>query len=67
MRVIDFKRIGNFELLTLDTGHVATLATYDGNEHISIVTRTGKPVTEHTSTWRKIEQAIFNTNPTRSK
>lgn len=67
MKVIDFQRIGNFELLTLDTGHVATLGTYGETEHLTILTRTGKPVAEHTSTWRKIEQAIFNTNPTRSK
>jgi hypothetical protein len=56
------------EYLTMTTGHIATLVQFnDGIEEMHLHSKTGKRVEINSTTWKKAEKAIWNTNPTRSK
>jgi hypothetical protein len=56
------------EYLKMNTGHVATLVTFnDGEEEMHLHSKTGKRVEVGNTSWKAAERAIFNTNPTRSK
>jgi hypothetical protein len=71
MKVINIESVNKpeykEEYLTMDTGHVATLVVFpDGEEELHLHTKTGKRVIKNNSTWKKAENAIFKTNPSRS-
>jgi len=75
MKVINFESVVKPEYkeqyLTMDTGHVATLVEFiDGDntiEEMHLHTKTGKRVVKNNTVWKKAEDAIFKTNPSRSK
>ena len=72
MKVINFESLnqpyGKEETLTMNTGHVAKLIQYiDGPEEMFVLTKTGRTVRENNTTWKAVERAIWDTNPTRSK
>lgn len=72
MKVINFESVVKpdykEEYLTMSTGHVATLVTFNnGAEEFHVHSRTGKRVEVGNTSWKAAERAVFNTNPTRSK
>jgi hypothetical protein len=66
MKVIDYiHSTPSATTMILDTGHIAVLN--DDTDEMTIITRTGKPVQANSATWKNVERAVFETNPTRSK